>query len=172
MLNGECGIVSLRDRGKRFAALPCQVAAVVPEGSKEEGRWTALQWVSKDVGQRLRSIYLVLIDAKEAHKTAKFAQYGLAATAEALQDAGWQPTRQEDLEATVNNPKPSLYPCADTHAGSLSGIGDRKPRRALRHVGCLRTGSTIEFESALKSVATELLFRTIARSTRSLYHDY
>lgn len=32
---------------------------------------------------------------------AKFAQYALAATEEALEDAGWRPTREEDREATV-----------------------------------------------------------------------
>jgi 3-oxoacyl-(acyl-carrier-protein) synthase len=32
---------------------------------------------------------------------AKFAQYAIAATEEALEDAGWKPTSEEDKEATV-----------------------------------------------------------------------
>lgn len=32
---------------------------------------------------------------------AKFAQYAVAATKEALEDAGWKPTRLEEQEATV-----------------------------------------------------------------------
>lgn len=31
----------------------------------------------------------------------KFAQYAIAATEEALEDAGWKPTREEEREATV-----------------------------------------------------------------------
>src|SRR6266516_608561 len=49
ILNAECGIISIKDRSERFAALPCHVAAVVPEGPKANGKWTALEWVSKDV---------------------------------------------------------------------------------------------------------------------------
>ena len=63
------------------------------------------------------------MSAKEAHKTAKFAQYGLAATEEALQDAGWQPTKTEDLEATVKCCKPHLYRPADTHRESVWDLG-------------------------------------------------
>lgn len=32
---------------------------------------------------------------------ARFAQYAMVAAAEALEDAGWAPTRDEELEATV-----------------------------------------------------------------------
>jgi 3-oxoacyl-(acyl-carrier-protein) synthase len=32
---------------------------------------------------------------------AKFAQYAMVASEEALKDAGWMPTEEEDLEATV-----------------------------------------------------------------------
>ena len=35
---------------------------------------------------------------------ATFAQYALAATEEALQDAGWKPEKEEDLESTVSLP--------------------------------------------------------------------
>ena len=35
---------------------------------------------------------------------ALFAQYAVKASSEALLDAGWKPTKQEDLEATVRVP--------------------------------------------------------------------
>ncbi len=76
--------MSVKDRGEGFAALPCQIAAVVPEGPGKEGKWTASESVTK----------------AEFHVTAKFAQYALAATEEALDDAGWKPSKPEDLEAT------------------------------------------------------------------------
>lgn len=49
ILNGDCGIVSTRPLGSQFAAIPSQVAAIVPEGSKSEGGWTAVEHVSKGV---------------------------------------------------------------------------------------------------------------------------
>ena len=36
---------------------------------------------------------------------ATFAQYAMAAAEEALDDAGWRPTSDADLEATVRNPQ-------------------------------------------------------------------
>jgi 3-oxoacyl-(acyl-carrier-protein) synthase len=38
---------------------------------------------------------------QDSRNMAKFAQYAMAATREALDDASWMPTKQEDLEATV-----------------------------------------------------------------------
>lgn len=41
-------------------------------------------------------------DEQEERKTAKFAQYALAATQEALEDAGWKPEKEEEKEMTVS----------------------------------------------------------------------
>lgn len=41
LLNGECGIVSVHDRGAQFAALPSRIAGCVPRGKTEDGRWEA-----------------------------------------------------------------------------------------------------------------------------------
>ncbi|KAL2866417.1 putative beta-ketoacyl synthase (Cem1) [Aspergillus lucknowensis] len=84
LLDGHCGIVSVKDRDPRFADLPCQIAAVVPHGLRAEGRWTASEWLSRD----------------DERKMARFAQYALAASEEALEDAGWKPTAVDELEAT------------------------------------------------------------------------
>ncbi|KAL4885318.1 3-oxoacyl-synth [Aspergillus karnatakaensis] len=84
LLDGHCGIVNVKDRDVRFAEIPAQIAAVVPEGLRKEGGWTASEWLSRD----------------DERKMAKFAQYALAASEEALEDAGWKPTAVEQLEAT------------------------------------------------------------------------
>lgn len=91
ILNGDCGIVSIRGRSECFAALPCRVAAVVPEGLGKDGKWTALEWVSKDVRQRLSNLLSANYFPRRHTRPAKFAQYGLAASDEALRDARWQP---------------------------------------------------------------------------------
>ncbi|KAJ5441241.1 Thiolase-like subgroup [Penicillium cf. griseofulvum] len=84
LLDGHCGVVNVKDRDERFAEQPCQVAAVVPQGSRENGGWTASEWLSRG----------------EERKMAQFAQYAMAATEEALQDANWKPEPFEQREAT------------------------------------------------------------------------
>ncbi|KAJ5088284.1 mitochondrial beta-keto-acyl synthase [Penicillium angulare] len=84
LLDGHCGIVNVNHRDKRFEEQPCQIAAVVPQGKKEDGCWTASEWLSRG----------------EERKMAMFAQYAMAATEEALEDAGWKPTAFEEREVT------------------------------------------------------------------------
>ncbi|EEH22531.2 beta-ketoacyl-acyl-carrier-protein synthase II [Paracoccidioides brasiliensis Pb03] len=84
LLDGHCGIVSVKDRDPRYKDLPCQIAALVPEGPKSEGGWNASDWLSRDAER----------------KTAKFTQYALAAVEEALENAGWKPTTREEREMT------------------------------------------------------------------------
>lgn len=50
LVNGESGIASTVDLGPEFAALPSQVAGLVPQGSKETGGWKAEEWCSATVG--------------------------------------------------------------------------------------------------------------------------
>lgn len=49
LLKGKGGIVSVKDRSPQFAALPCQVVAVVREGLRVDGGWTASDWLTRDV---------------------------------------------------------------------------------------------------------------------------
>lgn len=37
----------------------------------------------------------------DERRMARFAQYAMVASEEALKDAGWEPKKEEDLEATV-----------------------------------------------------------------------
>lgn len=86
LLASECGIVSVAGRqpAARWKELPSQVAGIVPEGRKEDGKWQALDWVTKGEERRL----------------AKFTQYAIAATEMAFEDAGWRPKTQEEQEMT------------------------------------------------------------------------
>ena len=43
----------------------------------------------------------VLTAAQDERRMARFAQYAMVASEEALKDAEWAPTKEEDLEASV-----------------------------------------------------------------------
>ncbi len=86
LLASECGIVSVAGLKPvaRWRELPSKVAGVVPEGSRDEGKWQASDWLEKS----------------EQRRMAKFTQYAIAATEMAFADAGWRPHTQEDKEMT------------------------------------------------------------------------
>ncbi|KAF2270086.1 3-oxoacyl-synthase-like protein [Lojkania enalia] len=84
LLDGQCGILSIKERGPQFAALPSQVAGIVPEGKKEDGAWNAKE----------------LLNPGDERRMARFAQYAMVASEEALNDAGWTPKKEDDLEMT------------------------------------------------------------------------
>lgn len=85
LLAGDSGIVSIAKSGApQWRELPSTVAGMVPEGSREEGKWQAEDWLSKGDERRM----------------AKFTQYAIAATEMALEDAGWRPNKQEEMEST------------------------------------------------------------------------
>ncbi|KAK0511660.1 hypothetical protein JMJ35_006233 [Cladonia borealis] len=84
LVDGHCGVVSLKDKGKTFEQQQCQVAGLVPEGKKEDGGWTVSEWLSGD----------------EQRRMSKFMGYAMAASQEALDDAGWKPKTEEEQEMT------------------------------------------------------------------------
>lgn len=84
LLDSQSGLVSTTSKGAAFDSLPSRVAGLVPLGSRDDGLWQAKDW----------------LHASEERQMALFAQYAVASAHEALQDAGWHPTRQEDLEMT------------------------------------------------------------------------
>jgi 3-oxoacyl-[acyl-carrier-protein] synthase II len=88
ILAGDCGIVSIADREPRrmWQGLTSTVAGMVPcgEGGVVHARWRASDW----------------LDLVQQRRMSKFAQYAVAASKMALDDAGWAPTKTEDLERT------------------------------------------------------------------------
>lgn len=86
LLAGDSGIVSVDhlEPQSQWAELPSKVAGLVPLGPKAQGGWQASEHVSKS----------------DERTFAKYTQYAIAATQEALDDAGWKPQKQEELEMT------------------------------------------------------------------------
>ena len=84
LLDSQCGIVSTSSIGPQFDSLPSKVAGIVPQGKREDGGWHVRDWLA----------------ASEERQMALFAQYAIASAQEALDDAGWHPKDQADLEAT------------------------------------------------------------------------
>lgn len=50
LIDSQSGITSIKDRGPQFAALPSQVAGVVPQGNRDDGGWNAAEWLRPGVG--------------------------------------------------------------------------------------------------------------------------
>ncbi|KAI4188720.1 MAG: hypothetical protein L6R41_001959 [Letrouitia leprolyta] len=84
LLDGHCGIISLNGKGDAFSQQQCQVAGLVPEGKKEDGAWRASEWIARD----------------EERRMSKFMQYTSVAAREALEDANWQPSTEDEQETT------------------------------------------------------------------------
>lgn len=64
--------------------LPAKIAGLVVHGPSEEGKFNPDEWV----------------EPKEQKKMDRFILYGIAAAAEAIQDAGWNPNDEESLLRT------------------------------------------------------------------------
>lgn len=85
LLAGRSGIVSIRDTVlKDHPDIPASLAGVVPQGTKQEGKWNAKEWVDKGIMSRVPL----------------FAQYAVSAAKQALADANWAPQTQHDQETT------------------------------------------------------------------------
>ena len=95
--------MSVSDRGTRFELQPCKVAGVVPPGNRNDGGWTAQDWLTRDVRpwKSFSKFWHGTDPYQDERKMAKFAQYAIAASQEALNDAGWWPENPRDQEMTV-----------------------------------------------------------------------
>lgn len=61
LIDGRCGIVSLRDKGAEFQQQKCQVAGLVPKGRKEDGGWNVDDWLDRTVLLCPDKIYITTI---------------------------------------------------------------------------------------------------------------
>jgi hypothetical protein len=59
---------------------------------------------------------------QDERRMARFAQYAMVASEEALEDAGWSPKDEKDLEATVQTRPYSDYPISDSTLGCVHGL--------------------------------------------------
>jgi 3-oxoacyl-[acyl-carrier-protein] synthase II len=82
MLAGRSGVTRI-DRFK-VDDLACQIAGLVPAGSKAEGKFNPEEWM----------------EPKEVRKVDPFILYAMAAADQALDDAGWHPATEADQIAT------------------------------------------------------------------------
>ncbi|TPX31798.1 hypothetical protein SmJEL517_g04967 [Synchytrium microbalum] len=93
LLAGDCGVVSLRNKphlatNKSYDDLPSQIAGLVPRSSQgiKDGTWRVEDWLTRG----------------EEKKTAPFIHYAIAASQQALEDAGWKPeTDHERMQTGV-----------------------------------------------------------------------
>ena len=82
LIDGKSGItpVSTFD----VSDLPAKIAGMVPRGTKDDGAFDPEEWVEK----------------KELKKMDTFIAFALAAAAQAVEDSGWRPDAEEDLDRT------------------------------------------------------------------------
>ena len=85
LVAGQSGITSVAafEPATKWRNLTSTVAGIVPKADQEHA-WRLSEW----------------LDAGEQRRMSTFAQYALAAAKQALDHAGWAPTRRHDLEAT------------------------------------------------------------------------
>src|SRR5436309_2357366 len=82
LLAGESGIRAIQSFD--VADLPSRVAAQVPQGDQASGLFNADDWVPP----------------KDQRRMDQFIVYAMAAAAQAVDDAGWHPTDEEECERT------------------------------------------------------------------------
>ena len=82
LLKGESGIGSIQ--AFDVSDLPCKIAGEVPRGDKSSGNFNADEYIAP----------------KDQRKMDPFIHYAIAATAEAVADAGWTPEDQQSRERT------------------------------------------------------------------------
>jgi len=82
LLNSESGIRTIESFDT--SDLPAKIAGTVPEGETSAGLFNADDWVSH----------------KDQRRMDRFILYGLAAAIQAVEDSGWTPDDEEELERT------------------------------------------------------------------------
>ncbi|HBM11970.1 MAG TPA: beta-ketoacyl-ACP synthase, partial [Rhodospirillaceae bacterium] len=82
LIEGKSGITPVSSFD--VSDLPAKIAGMVPRGTKADGAFDPEEWVEK----------------KELKKMDTFIAFALAAAAQAVDDSGWRPDAEEDLDRT------------------------------------------------------------------------
>ena len=82
LLAGESGAAKIEHFD--VSDMPCQIACMVPRGDGSAGTYRSDQWM----------------EPKEARKVDEFIVFAMAAATQALDDADWHPSSQQDQEET------------------------------------------------------------------------
>jgi 3-oxoacyl-[acyl-carrier-protein] synthase II len=82
LIRGESGIASIQ--GFDVSDLPCRIAGQVPRGDAQSDKFNPDDFIS----------------TKDQRKMDIFIHFAMAAATQAVEDSGWKPTADEDLERT------------------------------------------------------------------------
>jgi 3-oxoacyl-[acyl-carrier-protein] synthase II len=82
LTNGESGIRAIQSFD--VSDLPSKIAGLVPVGETDEGRFNADDWIAP----------------KDQRKVDQFIIFAIGAAVQAVEDAGWTPDDEQDLERT------------------------------------------------------------------------
>ncbi|KAI7862789.1 beta-ketoacyl-acyl-carrier-protein synthase II [Spinellus fusiger] len=117
LLKSQCGIVSLAHL-PGFASLPVSIGACVPHGPKEQGQYTASEWLT----------------GGDDRVMARFTQYAVSAAQQALQDAEWIPEKEQEKERTgvcIGSGMGSLEDIVNTSTVYATSVGERHGYRKV-----------------------------------------
>ena len=92
--------------------LPCRIAAYLPPGSREDGRWDPDEWMP----------------ARERRKLDPFIVYGMVAADQAVEDSGWGPEDEEGRNRTGVMIGSGIGGLQTIHDASIL-LQERGPRR-------------------------------------------
>ena len=92
--------------------LPCRIAAYLPAGSREDGRWDPDEWMS----------------ARDRRKLDPFIIYGMVAADQAVGDSGWEPDDEEGRNRTGVMIGSGIGGLQTIHDASIL-LQERGPRR-------------------------------------------
>src|SRR5437667_8120708 len=110
LLAGESGIGAIQSFD--VSDLPSRIAGQVPRGDKSSGLFNADDWVPP----------------KDQRRMDEFIVYAMAAAAQAVEDAGWQPEDEEERERTGVMIGSGIGGLPGIAAGALT-MAERGPRR-------------------------------------------
>jgi len=110
LIAGQSGVRAIQSFD--VTDLPSKIAGQVPKGEASEGLFNAD----------------VFVTPQERRRIGEFVLYGLAAAQEAVEDAGWKPTAEEDLERTGVMIGSGIGGLPEIYDGSII-LHEKGPRR-------------------------------------------